>query len=181
VSWLVGDRGSESCRALMKDASERIVTDQVMISTDAHTAYPEAIRLSFGWQRANYAKVIKEYASTPTARYSPAECIAVRKEAVIGNPDMALASTSYIENLNLSTRTHCKRFARLTIAHSRKAENHAAAVAIHFFAHNFIRVHSRLSKRQGRKATPAMVNGLADRPLPWEDVLAWMDPKILLQ
>lgn len=180
ISWLVGARSPDNASALMQDAAQRIATDQVMISTDAWGGYPDAVRASFGWRRANYARVIKEYASPATEearRYSPPVCTSVRKEAVIGNPDMELAGTSFVEALNLSTRQHCKRFARLTIAHSRKAENHASAVALNFFAHNFIRVHSTLSKRAGRKTTPAMANGLAERPLTAEDVVAMLNPK----
>ena len=67
---------------------------------------------------------------------------------------MDLVSTSYVERLNLATRQHCKRFSRLTSAHSRKAENHVAAVNLNFFAHNFCRVHSTLTKQAGQKPLP---------------------------
>lgn len=179
VTWVVGDRTQENAVTLMRDAARRIATDQVMISTDAWGGYLEAVRRSFGWQRANYARIIKVYAAPVEdgRRYSPPVCTSVQKEVVMGEPAMELASTSYVENLNLSTRQHCKRFARLTIAHSRKAENHAAAVSLNFFAHNFIRVHSTLSKRAGRKTTPAMANGLADKPMTFADVVAMMDPR----
>lgn len=179
VSWCVGARSAANAKALMKDTAARIATDEVMISTDAFPAYADAIRESFGWQRANYARVIKQYSAVVSEdgrRYSPPVCTSVQKLAVMGNPNMDLASTSYVENLNLSSRQHCKRLARLTICHSRKQENHAAAVALNFFAHNFMRVHSSLSKRAGRKVTPAMANGLASRVVTWADVVEWMDP-----
>jgi IS1 family transposase len=35
-------------------------------------------------------------------------------------------STSYVERSNLSVRTGCKRFARLTLSHSKKLDNHLA-------------------------------------------------------
>jgi hypothetical protein len=125
--------------------------------------------------------IVKEYAS-PTEedrrRYSPPICTAAHKTRVIGRPDMAEVSTSYVEALNLATRQHCKRFARLTIAHSKKQENHAHATALHFFAHNFIRVHSTLTKeRSGVKTTPAMAAGLTDRPWTMDDMLTMMDPE----
>lgn len=86
-------------------------------------------------------------------------------------------STSYVERLNLDTRQRCRRFTRLTNAHSRKAENHAHAVALNFFTHNFCRPHSTLTKATGVKTTPAMAAGLTNRVWGVEDLLALMDPK----
>jgi hypothetical protein len=48
-----------------------------------------------------------------------------------------------------------RRFTRLTNAFSKKIENHAAAVALHFLHYNFARIHKTL------RITPAMA-GLSD-------------------
>ena len=48
-----------------------------------------------------------------------------------------------------------RRFTRLTNAHSKKLENHGAAVALHFAHYNFARIHSTL------RVTPAMAAGVA--------------------
>jgi hypothetical protein len=53
-----------------------------------------------------------------------------------------------------------RRFTRLTNAFSKKVENHAAAVAIHFMHHNFGRPHKTLANPYPR--TPAMAAGLTD-------------------
>lgn len=45
-------------------------------------------------------------------------------------------------------------FTRLTNAFSKKAENHAHAVALHFMHYNFCRIHTSL------KCTPAMRAGV---------------------
>jgi len=45
---------------------------------------------------------------------------------------------------------------RLTNAFSKKIENHAAAVAIHFMHYNFARIHKSL------RITPAMAAGISD-------------------
>lgn len=45
---------------------------------------------------------------------------------------------------------HLRRFTRLTNAFSKKAENHAYAVAINFMYYNFVRIHQTL------RVTPAM-------------------------
>jgi IS1 family transposase len=53
-------------------------------------------------------------------------------------------STSYVERQNLTMRMNMRRFTRLTNAFSKKAENHAAAVALHFMNYNFCRIHQTL-------------------------------------
>jgi len=53
-----------------------------------------------------------------------------------------------------------RRFTHLTNAFSKKVENHAAAVALHFMHSNLARIHLTL------RATPAMAAGVADHV--WE-------------
>ncbi len=75
----------------------------------------------------------------------------------MGDPDMDLCSTSYVERCNLTMRMHIRRFTRLTNAFSKKAENHAHAVSLHFMYYNFCRSHITLTKAaKGIKTTPAM-------------------------
>jgi hypothetical protein len=54
----------------------------------------------------------------------------------------------------LTTRTHCKRLARLTLAFSKKLENFKAAIALHLAYYNFVKVHGSL------RCTPAMEAGI---------------------
>jgi hypothetical protein len=75
-----------------------------------------------------------------------------------GNPDPELISTSYVERQNLTMRMGMRRFTRLTNAFSKKVENLAYAVALHFMHYNFCRPHQSL----GSKTTPAMASGIAD-------------------
>jgi IS1 family transposase len=179
-SWLVGARNQENTDAFMADLKSRL-TQRIQLSVDGYGAYITAVRRAFRFDEVDLAQIVKELGSTtepgPERRYSPPVVVNVEKRRVIGRPDMDLVSTSYIERLNLDTRQKCKRFARLTSAHSRKAENHAHAVALNFFAHNFIRVHGTLSKKAGRKTTPAMAAGLTDRPWTVNDLVALMDPE----
>ena len=92
----------------------------------------------------------------PETRYSPSECIGVRRAVVQGDPDPALVSTSYVERANLTMRMGMRRFTRLTNAFSKKVENLEHAVALHFMHYNFARVHSTL------KTTPAAAAGVDD-------------------
>jgi hypothetical protein len=49
-----------------------------------------------------------------------------------------------------------RRFTRLTNGFSKKIDNHAYAVALHFMYQNFVRIHTTL------RVTPAMEAGLSD-------------------
>lgn len=57
-----------------------------------------------------------------------------------------------------------RRFTRLTNGFSKKAENHAAAAAIHFIDYNFARIHKSL------RITPAMAAGLSDHVWSLEEI-----------
>jgi hypothetical protein len=65
-------------------------------------------------------------------QYSPAECIGVEVQVVQGDPDPDHISTSYVERQNLTMRMSMRRFTQLTNAFSKKLENLAAAVSLHF-------------------------------------------------
>jgi hypothetical protein len=75
----------------------------------------------------------------------------------MGNPDPAHICTSHVERQNLSVRMTNRRYTRLTNAFSKKIENHAASVALGYFAYNFISIHRTLC------VTPAMVVGVTGR------------------
>jgi hypothetical protein len=70
-------------------------------------------------------------------------------------------STSYLERQNLSVRMTNRRFTRLTNTFSKKIENHAASVALGYFAYNFIKIHRTL------RMTPAMVLALHGKCATW--------------
>jgi hypothetical protein len=90
-------------------------------------------------------------------RYSPAECIGIRMARIEGNPDPKRVSTSHAERQNLTLRMSQRRFTRLTNAFSKKLENHALSVALHYMNYNFCRIHKTL------RVTPAMAAGVTDR------------------
>jgi hypothetical protein len=105
------------------------------------------------------AQLVKVYRAIKGAsgRYSPPECIGAHKYRVEGNPDIRHVSTSFVERQNLTVRMSIRRFTRLTNAFSKKLENHALSVALHYFIYNFCRVHKTL------RVTPAMAPGVTDR------------------
>ena len=109
----------------------------------------------------DYAQLVKLYGPASDEkgqrRYSPAECVGVRRVSVVGNPDMDDLSTSYVERHNLTMRMSMRRFTRLTNAFSKKAQNHAYAVALYALHYNFCRPHKSLGGR-----TPAQAVGLEE-------------------
>jgi hypothetical protein len=62
-----------------------------------------------------------------------------------------------VKRQNWTVRTNMRRYTRLSNVFSRKLENHAAAVALDYFAHNLIKIHRTL------RTSPAMAAGVADR------------------
>jgi hypothetical protein len=139
------------------------------ITADGFAPYTHAVPRAFG-QRVDFAQLVKVYQATPgndsATRYSPGHIRGIEKDVVCGDPDETKISTSYVERFNLSTRMHMRRFTRLTNGFSKKAENHAAAIALHLAFYNFCRVHRTL------RMTPAMAAGIADHVWELDELLA---------
>ncbi|MCW5696845.1 MAG: IS1 family transposase [Bauldia sp.] len=170
VSWLVGGRDGEYAMAFMDDVAKRLA-NRAQLTSDGHKAYLEAVEGAFGGD-VDYAIIHKIYGTVPEAakgRYSPAECIGVKKARVEGNPDPAHVSTSYVERSNLTMRMHNRRFTRLTNAFSKKVENHAWSVALFATYYNFVRIHKTL------RVTPAMAAGVTERLWEVSDIVALVE------
>ncbi len=105
------------------------------------------------------------------ARYSPAICLGARRAIITGNPDMEHVSTSYVERQNLTMRMGMRRFTRLTNGFSKKLQNHACAIALHYMHYNFCRIHKSL------RVTPAMEAGVIDHVWSIEEVAALLNSK----
>ena len=173
VSWLVGKRGTEYATAFMKDVAARL-RNRVQLTTDGHKGYLVAVDEAFGID-IDYAMLQKLYGGMENNklqaehRYSPGKCIGQIKGAVTGNPDMAHVSTAHVERQNLTMRMQMRRFTRLTNAFSKKVENHAYAVALHYMFYNFARIHKTL------RVTPAMQAGITDHVWTLEEIAKLAD------
>jgi hypothetical protein len=156
--WHVGTRDGDAAMEFIDDLASRLA-NRVQLTTDGHKAYLYAVDTAFGGE-IDFAQLVKLYGAAPESakgRYSPAECTGIIKTRVIGDPDMKHVSTSYAERNNLNIRMHSRRTTRLTNAFSKKMENHAHAMALHFLYYNFVRIHKTL------KTSPAMAAGVTDR------------------
>jgi len=167
-SWLVGERNSRDCYFFLADLRSRLRPgNRIQLTTDGLGSYLQVIEPLFGADRVDFAQLVKMYghdARDDEAKYSPATCTGIDKRVVTGDPDRSLISTSYVERQNLTMRMGMRRFTRLTNAFSKKVENHAAAVSLHFMHYNFGRPHITLTKKAGRPTTPAMAAGVAHYP-----------------
>ncbi len=156
-SYKVGKRDSLTANAFISDLASRL-KNRVQLSSDALPAYVEAVEQAFGAD-VDYGQIIKAYeaveTSAPQRRYSAPKLVSVHTQVITGDPLPPFISTSYVERLNLTTRHHMKRLARLTIAFSKKLENFEAAVGLHFAYYNFVKTHKTL------RCTPAMAAGVA--------------------
>ncbi len=164
VSYLVGGRDGWWATEFMKDVAGRI-RGRVQLTTDGHRAYLNAVEDAFG-SDVDYAQLQKVYGASNEghSRYSPGTCIGCDMKTVSGAPNPKHVSTSYVERANLTMRMGMRRFTRLTNAFSKKVENHAAAVALHFIHYNFARIHKTL------RITPAMAAGISDHVWSYEEI-----------
>ena len=176
ASWLVGWRGDQEAIDFLSDLRGRLA-NRVQLTTDGHVAYAGAVERVFGTE-IDYAQLIKQYGversedASPTARrYSPNKVTGQEVRVMTGDPDPELISTSYVERHNLSMRTSMRRFTRLTNGFSKKVENHAAMVSLHFMHYNFARAHSAL----GKQTSPAMAAGAANHVWMIQEIAALLD------
>jgi len=149
----------------MNDLAERL-TNRVQITSDALKSYIDAVETAFGCD-VDYGQAVKFYEAEPIGpgRYSPPKVVRAERHVVEGKPDQKHISTSLVERQNLTMRMGMRRFTRLTNAFSKKAENHRAAVGLHFAHYNFVRQHKTL------RVTPAMAAGVSDRMWSLEELV----------
>ena len=169
--WMVGGRDAGYAWEFMHDLASRL-SNRVQLTTDGHKPYLEAVGDAFG-SDIDYAMLVKLYGKEPAGerRYSPAHFTGSKRRVVEGDPDKEHISTSYVERQNLTMRMSMRRFTRLTNAFSKKVENHAHAIALHYMYYNFVRIHRSL------RVTPAMAAGVTDRLWDLEDIVGLLEEK----
>ena len=167
LSWLVGDRDKEAATLFVSDLASRLA-NRIQLTTDGYRIYLEAVSTGFDVP-VDYGMLVKHYTEGqqgPERKYSPSKFVSAERRKVMGKPDKAHISTSYVERQNLTMRMSSRRFTRLTNGFSKKVENHAHAVALHFMYYNFGRIHKTL------RVTPDMEAGVASHVWTLEEIAA---------
>jgi hypothetical protein len=166
----------------MEDLKSRLV-NRVQLTTDGHRAYLSAVDNTFGHE-VDFAMLHKIYGpaeghTQQERKYSPNVCTGIDIHTISGDPDPALISTSYVERQNLTMRMGMRRFTRLTNGFSKKIENLAHAVSLHYMHYNFARPHSSLTVENEdgtrTKQTPAMAAGVADHVWTLREIAGLLD------
>jgi len=166
-SVMIGPRDEWTATDFIQDVAARVDSDRVQVSSDGHMVYKRALKAAFA-DCVDYGQIVKRYGTVKggSGRYSPPVITSVTTRPVLGNPDPAHISTSYVERQNLTMRMHMRRFTRLTNAFSKKVENHVNAISLHFAYYNFVRVHKTL------RMSPAMAAGVTDKLWDMSDLVA---------
>lgn len=167
--WTLGQRDTETAVHFVEDLASRLA-DRIQLTSDGLGSYLTAVEKAFRGQ-VDYAMLVKVYNQPVEGRkrYSPADCIACERHTIVGDPDPAHISTSYIERANLTMRMGMRRFTRLTNGFSKKVENHAAAVSLHMMHYNFVRKHQTLG------TSPAVAAGIADHIWSIDEIIGLLE------
>ena len=166
-TFRVGKRTSRLAASFMMELRTRINT-VFQLSTDSFVGYRDAVDRVFG-EDIHYGQVHKVYDEDVQGerRYSPARIVRAIINPITGYPDKKHISTSFIERQNLTMRMQMRRFTRLTNAFSKSLKHLEAALAIHFFHYNFMRLHETI------RVTPAMQAKVSKHLWTWEEFLGW--------
>lgn len=161
----VGKRDGKTAYSFITELATRVIT-RFQLSTDSFKAYFDVVDSIFGTE-IDFGQIHKHYGEENGGekRYSPANIIRVTIKALIGMPIRKYISTSYVERQNLTMRMQMRRFTRLTNAFSKKLDNLKAALSLHFFHYNFMRIHQTL------RVTPAMEARVSKHIWTWEELL----------
>lgn len=125
-----------------------------------------------------------KYAQVVKVRDEHGRMKSIERRIVYGDPIDVKASlllsgmnsinTSYVERQNLSFRNAAKRLVRETICFSKDGLYLDSYLEILQAWFNFIKLHGGLTiKEEHVHRTPAMAQGLASKPMTWEEILRW--------
>jgi len=168
-SWRIGSRDAEIAHDFICDLASRMA-NRIQITSDGHRPYIEAIESAFE-QDVDYAILVKLYGDAPekNQNYRTDNCIGYHTRNIAGTPESRHISTSCAERQYLTMRMNMRRFTRSTNGFSKKVQNHAHAIALHFMNYNFVRIHKTL------KVTPAMAAGVTETLWDLEKVVEMVD------
>ena len=162
LAWHLGICSPESTKFFAEQLREA-TSGRFQVTTDGYRPYATAIPAAL--PDADFAQLVKQYATKDDHKYSPNEVLGSVVVPRQGEPDRDRVCTSHVERHNLTIRMQNRRMTRLTNPFIKKWENHFYALALQFAFYNFCRVHQTL------KMTPAMKAGLEDHVWSIEELI----------
>jgi transposase-like protein/IS1 family transposase len=167
INHHIGNRDAESAWEFIRDLRER-TEGMYQLTTDGLRAYVDAVDAHFD-VHVHYAQLIKLFSGPdfvgPDWFGATSRVMGTIPSIKSGRPDPRFVSTSHVERLNLSVRTHLRRYVRRTNAHSRKLANHKACVSLWVAWYNFVRVNTAI------RMTPCMAAGVTSTIWTMRDLL----------
>jgi hypothetical protein len=150
---MLGSRNASDAHEFVADLASRLRRHRSSRATDIARISKPSKRLSV---RMSYAMLVKLYGHDKEneRRYSAAQCIGAVPTVITGPSRPGAHFNELRRGQNWSVGTSMRRYTRLSNGFSRKIENHVAAVAINYFAYNFIKIHRTL------RPSPAMAAGV---------------------
>ena len=179
IAFHIGDRSSNSAKALIKTIKARTHGVPRLITTDGLEAYVGQIKAYF--KGSMYAQVVKEWDGVRISR--------VYKKVISSHSLVQIVefisrlknvgktvNTSYVERFNLTLRSCLCSLIRRTLAAAKKKEELEGQMFLFQVFYNFVRPHMSLTLGKGKgkqKRTPAIAAGLTDHVWNWEEVLLY--------
>ena len=166
VAWHLGKRSPEDTLEFAKKL-RRATNGHFQLTVDGYKPYRKQVPLVFGNQ-LHFAQLVKVFGKPEgeERQYSPPQVVDCYSVVITGKPDEDRICTSHVERANKTMRMQIRRLTRLTDGHSKKWENHEAALALFFCYYNFVRVHGSIG------CTPAVKSGLATETWSLQELLA---------
>lgn len=156
INTVTDERTSTSAESFLTTLKNR-VAGRFQLNTDAWTGYSgragrtNTIKRVFG-QEIDH--VTEEKTFYKLGQFTSRRLAKTIRKRRIGAPDLDKASTSVVERTNLNLRHFTRRFARCSLAFSKKLINHRLAVDLFVWHSNFARKHLTV------KTTPALALGV---------------------
>lgn len=169
LNSLTGQRSQDNAVKFFEKVKDRVI-GRFQLNTDAWNGYcgckghKNAVKTVFGDEidhatEEKQFKKLGQFVSRSLAK-------TIRKRRV-GNPDLEMASTSYVERTNLTLRNFNRRFTRSTLGFSKKLLNLRYSVSLFTWHQNFARKHTTL------KTTPAIVLGVLSTIVSIQDLWSY--------
>ena len=208
VSEVFGKRNQESADQLVYEFNKRTDDHIPLFTTDGHDEYSKALLKVYGTQlpvertgrpgrprkpktipplELNYVQVIKYRRKGRVVRiekrliYGTWEAV---NRILEGSPVSRSVNMAFVENSNMVSRHHNRRFTRKTISFSKEKKYLVKQFTLFKAYHHFVkpnkglRVRDECGRRRWRQRTPAMSAGVIDHVWSMSEVFHFKVPRM---